>query len=249
MTDTGRVPAEQLHRLMPQAAPWLAPCTGYGVTASARDGKVLHFCQPASKLRARHAALGFSDGAAPDEGRMWPSAFALRGLGPAEQARVLEFVRRAVAADRPWETRMDEDRTAATERTLPHPPEAVFAAFETPERLAAWWGPAGFSNEFERFDFRVGGRWVFVMQAPDGTRYPNENEFVLIERPSRIVLRHVVAPLFTLDVRLEPVAGGTRLVWQQVFDDARTAQSARHVVEPANEQNLDRLEAVLAPGG
>ncbi|BAL95588.1 iron chaperone [Rubrivivax gelatinosus] len=98
LPEADRALAEQLHRLILQAAPTLAPRTWYGMPAYARDGKVLCFFQPASKFKARYATLGFSDGAALDEGTMWPTAFALRELGAAEQARVLELVRRAAAA-------------------------------------------------------------------------------------------------------------------------------------------------------
>lgn len=130
-------------------------------------------------------------------------------------------------------------------RTLPASPDAVYAAFEQPALLAAWWGPDGFSNHFESFDFRVGGRWVFVMQGPDGTRYPNTSVFEALEPGRRVVLRHDCPPYFTLTVSLQPAPGGTQLTWEQVFDDAATARAVRAIVGPANEQNLDRLTHVL----
>ena len=121
----------------------------------------------------------------------------------------------------------------------------MYAAFEQPALLAAWWGPDGFSNHFESFDFRVGGRWVFVMQGPDGTRYPNTSVFEALEPGRRVVLRHDCPPYFTLTVSLQPAPGGTQLTWEQVFDDAATARAVRAIVGPANEQNLDRLTHVL----
>lgn len=92
-----RALAEQLHALILQTAPSLRPRTWYGMPAYAQDGKVLCFFQPASKFKSRYATLGFSDGAALDDGAMWPTAFALRDLGDAERARVVELVRRAAA--------------------------------------------------------------------------------------------------------------------------------------------------------
>ena len=56
----------------------------------------------------------------------------------------------------------------STERLLPVSPRRVFAAFEQPDRLAQWWGPSGFKNTFEQFEFTNGGRWVFVMHGPTG---------------------------------------------------------------------------------
>lgn len=145
---------------------------------------------------------------------------------------------------------MNDPRTGnlcvTTSRVLRHAPEVVYEAFADPTQLAAWWGPEGFTNEFETFDFRVDGRWTFVMQGPDGKRYPNESFFVALEPGRCVVVRHDCAPLFTLTVKLTPVPEGALLVWEQAFDDARVAEALREFVTPANEQNLDRLERVLA---
>jgi uncharacterized protein YndB with AHSA1/START domain len=141
---------------------------------------------------------------------------------------------------------MTAGNTFRTSRVLPHGPAAVFAAFAEPGMLAAWWGPNGFTNEFEVVEFRPGGRWKFVMIGPDGARHPNESVFGEIEEPSRVVIRHMSAPQFTLTVDLTKVPGGTRIDWTQVFENAAVAAALKHIVEPANEQNLDRLGAVLA---
>ena len=61
-----------------------------------------------------------------------------------------------------------------------------------------------------------------------------------------MVIAHVVQPLFELTLNLEPDAGGTRLVWTQVLEDEAVAQAMAHIIEPANEQNLQRLAAEVA---
>ncbi|MCB9918312.1 MAG: SRPBCC domain-containing protein [Planctomycetes bacterium] len=131
-------------------------------------------------------------------------------------------------------------------RLLPNRPEAVFRAFEDPQMLARWWGPNGFTNEFETFEFENGGRWNFVMVSPEGRRHDNVSRFVRIERPSLIEIRHDCEPFFTLKIVLQPVEGGTRVDWTSTFDEASVAEKIRRVAEPANQQNLDRLTAVLA---
>jgi uncharacterized protein YndB with AHSA1/START domain len=136
-----------------------------------------------------------------------------------------------------------EDRTFRTSRELSAPPPAVFAAIREPERLARWWGPQGFTNRFETFDFSPGGRWVFDMVGPDGHRYPNESVFASITPDRQVVIQHVVPPLFQLTITLEPTLQGTRVVWEQVFADVAVAKAVRAIVVPANEQNLDRLLA------
>jgi uncharacterized protein YndB with AHSA1/START domain len=58
--------------------------------------------------------------------------------------------------------------TFRTSRDIPAPPDQVFAAFSDPQRLARWWGPAGFTNTFNVYEFKSGGRWSFVMHGPVG---------------------------------------------------------------------------------
>ncbi|MBF4990809.1 SRPBCC family protein [Methylophilus sp. QUAN] len=141
---------------------------------------------------------------------------------------------------------ISEDRIMRTSRLLPYSPAAVYRAFAMPELLAKWWGPEGFTNTFEVFEFKPGGQWRFVMHGPDGKRYPNESVFAALEPNSKIVIEHVCAPLFTLTVKLTAVVNGTEVSWAQVFADVETAEAVRHIVVPANEQNLDRLTRVLS---
>ena len=141
---------------------------------------------------------------------------------------------------------MLEDSTLSTSRTLPYSPSTVYAAFASAGVLASWWGPDGFSNTFEIFDFTPGGRWKFVMHSADGKNYANESVFVVLEPAAKVVIEHVAHPHYTLTVTLSPVEDGTHLTWEQTFKDSKTAQGLRHIVEPANEQNLDRLAKALA---
>jgi uncharacterized protein YndB with AHSA1/START domain len=128
-----------------------------------------------------------------------------------------------------------------TSRQIGATPEQIFAAIAAPERLAKWWGPAGFTNTFERCEFKPGGRWVFTMHGPDGTNYPNENVFVDIEANSRVVIDHVVEPKFRLTITLTASAQGTLVAWHQALASEEFAAKVAHIIIPANEQNLDRL--------
>lgn len=142
-----------------------------------------------------------------------------------------------------------EAKVMSTSRVLPFSPSAIYAAFESPDLLAQWWGPEGFTNTFEVFEFKANGQWNFVMHSPDGNSYPNESVFAALEPDNKVVIKHVCAPLFTLTVKFKPVANGTDLSWEQAFVDEATAQAVKHIVQPANEQNLDRLTRVLARSG
>jgi uncharacterized protein YndB with AHSA1/START domain len=138
------------------------------------------------------------------------------------------------------------DAAISTERVLSASPRQIFAAFEDPDQLAQWWGPAGFTNTCELCKFEPGGRWVYFMHGPDGRDYPNESVFREIERDTRIVIDHVVLPIYTLTIALSPQGGKTFLTWEQEFENTAFAARMRSFLENANNENLDRLEAVLA---
>jgi uncharacterized protein YndB with AHSA1/START domain len=142
-------------------------------------------------------------------------------------------------------TENDQSVTVNSERVLPASRETVFAAFEQPERLARWWGPEGFSSTFEKFEFVPGGRWVFVMHGPNGTDYANESVFREIQ-PDRIVIEHVVKPWYKLTVTLTAQGEQTHLSWVQEFESPQVAARMRPLSARANEQNLDRLQSLLA---
>ncbi len=137
------------------------------------------------------------------------------------------------------------ERELATERVLPFSREQLLGVFTEPKRLARWWGPAGFTNEFDSCDPRPGGDWHFTMVGPDGARYVNQNRFVEVG-PERVVIQHVNDPHFVLTVILEPTTGGTRLYWRQSFATVELRKALEGVCIPANEQNLDRLTAELS---
>jgi hypothetical protein len=96
MSAADRAMGERLHAIIKASAPGLSPRLWYGMPAYARDGQVVCFFQGAQKFKTRYATLGFSDKAALDDGQMWPTAFALKDLTAADEARIRALVRKAV---------------------------------------------------------------------------------------------------------------------------------------------------------
>ncbi|HEV7443433.1 MAG TPA: DUF1801 domain-containing protein [Steroidobacteraceae bacterium] len=92
-----RAMGERLHAIIKANAPALSPKTWYGMPAYAKDGNVVCFFQSAQKFKTRYATLGFSDKADLDEGHMWPTAFALKELTAAEEAKIGALVKKAVS--------------------------------------------------------------------------------------------------------------------------------------------------------
>lgn len=98
MPEPDRSMAERLHSIIKASAPALSPRTMYGMPAYAtKDGKIVCFFQSAKKFKSRYSTLGFTDEANLDEGAMWPTAFALKDLTDAEEARIVELVKKAVS--------------------------------------------------------------------------------------------------------------------------------------------------------
>ena len=97
MPDEDRALAARIHEIVTTTVPDLVPRTFYGMPAYAKDGKVVCFFQSAQKFKTRYATLGFSDKANLDDGSMWPTAFALKELTAAGEAKIKKLVKTAVA--------------------------------------------------------------------------------------------------------------------------------------------------------
>jgi uncharacterized protein YndB with AHSA1/START domain len=125
--------------------------------------------------------------------------------------------------------------------------ELVFKAWTDPNHLKNWWGPKGFTNTFEEFDLRLGGRWKFVMHAPEQGNFQNECEFVKIEKPAEIAWIRISKPLFNIVATFEKVSDDeTKVVFRMVFETAEECVKLRPYVVDKNEENFDRLEDELS---
>jgi uncharacterized protein YdhG (YjbR/CyaY superfamily) len=96
MPPSDRAIGERLHAIIKSSAPSLLPKLWYGMPAYARDGKVVCFFQSAERFKTRYATFGFMHEAKLDEGAMWPVAFAVKELTPAEEAKIAALVKKAV---------------------------------------------------------------------------------------------------------------------------------------------------------
>ena len=132
-------------------------------------------------------------------------------------------------------------------RTFPVTRRVLFSTFTNPAVLASWWGPEGSVNVFHTFELQPGGFWRFAMHTADGSEYEMVNEFLEVTAPERIVLWHP-QPGHEFELQMHYAATGpteTQLSWCMRFVDAAEASRVRTFVVEANEQNFDRLEAVL----
>lgn len=108
-------------------------------------------------------------------------------------------------------------RTDTASRTIPAPPDRVFAALVDPEALAVWLPPDRMSCRFERFDARPGGSYRAILAYDDATGSPGKtraDEDVVEARFVEIVpgVRVVQAVDFVSD---DPAYAGTMtMTWE-----------------------------------
>jgi uncharacterized protein YndB with AHSA1/START domain len=140
-----------------------------------------------------------------------------------------------------------EERAIVTMRTVDATREAVWNAWTNPILLAQWWGPKGFRNTFYAFDLRPGGEWRFIMHAPNGANFPNESVFVEVVQRERIVFQHL-APVhaFLATAEFADDHDGTAIRFTMLFPTAAECERSKRYVVQGNEENFDRLEALLA---
>jgi hypothetical protein len=68
---------------------------------------------------------------------------------------------------------------------------------------------------------------------------------VEIAAPERIVLDHISAPRFRLTVLFEKLGNRTKLTFRQLFETSSVYDQVKKLAVPGNEENLDRLAAVV----
>jgi uncharacterized protein YdhG (YjbR/CyaY superfamily) len=96
MAEPDRGMAKRIHAIVKENAPSLSPTTWYGMPAYAnKAGKAVFFFQDKAKFKARYATIGFNDTANLDDGELWATAFALKELTPAAEAKIAALVKKA----------------------------------------------------------------------------------------------------------------------------------------------------------
>ena len=78
-------------------------------------------------------------------------------------------------------------RTLTLKKTLDAPLELVWEAWTEPEHIAGWWGPKGMPLKIIEHNFRVGGKWKYVMPMPDGSEFISEGQYSEIAKFERII--------------------------------------------------------------
>ena len=103
-------------------------------------------------------------------------------------------------------------------------PEAVFAAWTDPQKLAAWMGPGSMRSTAE-IDARIGGRYHIVMRSPEGQENHVSGIFRELVPAAKIVFTWVWQSTpereSLVTITLKADGGGTLMTFshEQLFDD------------------------------
>lgn len=142
------------------------------------------------------------------------------------------------------------DREIRGERVLHAPREKVYAAMTDPELIPQWWGRDQDTTTVEEMDVRVGGRYRFVCDGPNGS-HGFSGTYRELEPPSRIVQTFewdgMPGHISVDAVDLQDLGGGGTLVIATStfhFPEERDGMLGSGM-EIGMGETYDRLEALL----
>lgn len=152
--------------------------------------------------------------------------------------------------------------THRLERTYPADPATIWSLWTSPDGIARWWAPDGFTTKVDTLDLREGGELVYTMTAtaPETIEFMtsagmplatvSRKRFTRVQELSVLAYQSLVDFVpdhepyeFATDVELTATDGGTRVVMTvEPLHDERWTQ--RLLDGRSNE--LDNLGRLLA---
>ncbi len=133
---------------------------------------------------------------------------------------------------------LPSDREVLVTRSFNAPRRLVWEAVSKPEHVRQWWGLRSMPMTVCEIDHRVGGKWRFVVRAPDGSEHAWSGVYNEIHAPERVVNTEVY----------ENIPGAESLV-TATFDerDGRTYLTTRMLHK--SKENRDGYIHAGAEGG
>jgi uncharacterized protein YndB with AHSA1/START domain len=113
------------------------------------------------------------------------------------------------------ENAVKETELMVVTRVFDAPRELVWKAWTDPKYVMQWWGPRGFTAPVCQMDFRVGGKSLLCMKAPDGQEYWNAIKYLEI-----VVHEKIVSSMYFADSKGNKVEAEAYGIEHEAIDGA-----------------------------
>jgi uncharacterized protein YndB with AHSA1/START domain len=80
------------------------------------------------------------------------------------------------------------------ERVVDVPPAIVWKCWTEPKHLKKWFTPVPWKTVEAEVDLRPGGRFYFLMQSPEGEKFPNTGCFLEVVKNERLTWTNALLP-------------------------------------------------------
>ena len=145
---------------------------------------------------------------------------------------------------------LPSDRETMLTRVFDAPRRMVWDALTQPELIRRWFGPRGWSLAECQVDLRVGGKWRYVLQGPDGQKMGMSGEYRERQPPDRCVYTeafddfpgHSVVTTLLVEEGGKTTLTATILAPSKEVRDAVIASGMEHGAA----ETYDRLAELLA---
>lgn len=156
-------------------------------------------------------------------------------------------------------THKPETNQLIAERSFTAPKSKVWQYYTTAELLDKWWAPEPYKAVTKSLDFVPGGKWLYVMQGPEGTAHYCINEYKTIDAEDSFTAEDSFADSeWNVDAALPGTHWNVTFVEQDgvtkltVVLDFKSEEDLQKLVEMGMKEGyntgLDQLEALLAAG-
>ena len=141
----------------------------------------------------------------------------------------------------------DTDRMVIT-RVFDAPRELVWKAWTDPKYVTQWWGPKGFTAPDCKMDFRVGGKFLWCMKAPDGevVGWNGGEYFEIGQDPDRDIAFKIILDVRRRSKVSQEVDGYEDFYWRFLFDAGILLCLATFLVKKSTELWWQAAAALVA---
>jgi len=121
-------------------------------------------------------------------------------------------------------------------REFDAPPELVWKAWTDSELLDQWWAPKPWKANTKSMDFREGGRWLYYMQGPDGSRH-----YCMVDYKSITANKVFVVENYFCDENGKRVDSMPGMFWKNTFSKSSEGTKVEVEITFASESDLEKI--------